>query len=477
MREISFTKEEVPAKLKLAMEYIRDNKNLEEAELICNAVLNQSPDHAPSYGILGVLYGKKNFNTLAEHFLKHAISLEKDRTNLSTYHNNLGYHYKTQLYDTDKALIEFEKALKYNDKNEIEQIINYASIFVSAGQPEVALKHIDKALLVDKDNADAHWNKALVLLEMGRYKEGFQEYNHKYRDKSKYHRNYGFPEWDGSPGKRIIVYGEQAIGDEILFASMLPDLIKMSNLVIFDSHPRLCDIFRRSFPEIPVYGTRKCQQIQWITNHQPIDAQISIGSLLEYLRTDGTNFPGTPYLKADPKLVELYKQKLSALGDKPKIGISWKGGTPGTGLKYRKFDLELYKPIFEAFDADYISLQYTENAALSVKAFEEKHPGFKVHHWQQAVDDYDHTAALVSQLDLVISVPQSVVFLAGALGTPVFQVTPKRILWQSGVYGHETLPWYNSVKLFWQNDDEKWPPVIEKVKEALCRLSPTNTEN
>lgn len=477
MKEVSFPKEQAPEKLKLAMKYLGENKNYEEVELICNAVLNQSPNTAICYGILGMLYSKKNFISLAEHSFKHAISLEKDKLNLSTYHNNLGFLYKTQLYDTDKARTEFEKALTYNEKNEVEPIVNYASLYVTSGQPELALKHIDKALLIDKDHPDAHWNRALALLEMGDYKQGFEEYNHKYRDKSKYYRNYGFPEWDGSPDKTLIVYGEQAIGDEILFASMLPDLIKMSKLVIFDSHPRLVDIFRRSFPEIPVYGTRKCPELQWVNNHKPIDAQISIGSLLKYLRTDGTNFPGTPYLKADPKLVEFYKQKLAALGDKPKIGISWKGGTPGTGLKYRKFDLELYKPIFEAFDADYISLQYTENADLSVKAFEEKNPGFKVHHWHDAVYDYDHTAALVSNLDLVISVPQSVVFLAGALGTPVFQVTPKRILWQSGVYGRETLPWYNSVKLFWQDDDEKWPPVINKVKEALCRLSPTNTEN
>lgn len=473
--EVKFSADNMVEKLLEAQANIRENKNHIETELICNAILNEYPGHPQALGMLGTLFALKGFHTLGIYLLEIALTKETDPNNKCAFHNNIGHILKTQKFDNEQSRKQFELAISYSKKDP-EALINYASTYVTSGDPKKALEYIDEALKLAPDHSEGHWNKALALLEAGDYKNGFEEYNHKYRADTKTNRNYGFPEWDGSPGKTVIIYGEQAIGDEIIFASLIPEIVKISKHVIFDAHPRLCDIFRRSFPYIPIYGTRKCPAIEWVGNHPDIDAQCSIASALKYFRKDEKDFLGEPYLKADPKLIELYKNKFKELGDKPKIGISWKGGTPGTGSKYRKFDLELFKPIFDAVDADFISLQYTEHAAESVKAFEEKHPGYKVHHWQQTIDDYDHTAAMVSELDLVISVPQSVVCLAGALGTQTYQITPKRVLWQAGVYGRDYLPWHKSVKVFWQDDTESWPYVINQVKEELCRLSQTNTE-
>ncbi len=476
--ELSFTKEEMPRYLDKARDCLKEGKNLTEAEAILNAILNQSPNASGILGFLSTLHVQKGHISLAEHLAKLALENEKNEKNKAAILNNLGVIYKQYRFDTDKAKPLFEQAVKING-DDPEHLINYASVFLAEGNPKKCLELMDKALKNNKENICGHWNRALALLEIGDYEQGFNEYHYGIDSKGRSKRNYiDLPRWDGTPDKKIIVYGEQGIGDEIMFASLLNELAEKSKMIIFDSHPRLCDIFRRSFPQMPVYGTRKCAQIQWINNHRDIDYQIEIGSLPKFLRKNEKDFEPwkKPYLLADPLLIEHYKRILDNYGNKPKIGISWRGGTPGTGAKHRKIPLELLLPIFDSIDADFISLQYTEGAKEQIDEFQKKYPHIKIIHDQEMINDYDYTAACVKNLDLVISVPQSVVHLAGALGVNTIQLAPKRSLWQAGVYG-KNMPWYESVINVWQDDTEKWEFVINKVKEMICNLYPMNTAN
>lgn len=346
--------------------------------------------------------------------------------------------------------------------------INIAGNALATGDPDNALKTVNNAMEKWPDaeeNFHLKFNKGMILLEKGEYGDGFDLY-HEY-DPRHTNRTYGGegnpPTWDGTKGKTVIVYGEQGIGDEIMFASMIPDLMKDCS-VVFDAHLRLAEMFRNSF-NIPVYATREFNCIRW-KHTEKIDYKLPIGSLGKWYRRKIEDFPGTPYLKANPKLEEKVKAKLKLLGDKPCIGISWRAGTKSTNKEYRNIPLDVLKPLLE-MDVNWISLQYQPTSHRAVDEFYGR-TGLKIHHWKDVIDDYDMTAALVKNLDLVISVPQSVVHLAGALGTPTWQMCPKKAMWQMGPYGQD-MPWYKCVRNFWQDETLSWQPVVEKIKGELIK--------
>jgi len=129
--------------------------------------------------------------------------------------------------------------------------------------------------------------------------------------------------------------------------------------------------------------------------------------------------------------------------------------------------LEDWLPLLQRTDASIVSLQYTD-CQEEIDRIAREH-GVRVHHWQDAIDDYEETAALVCALDLVISVQTAVVHLTGALGRPVWVLVPAVAEWRYGTSG-ETMPWYPSARLFRQGSDRRWEPVVEKISGALNDL-------
>lgn len=447
------------------IEKTENRQDLEDAEDIFNALLNVDENSAIIYFYLGTCYLKKKYFVLAEKLFR--MALEKDQ-NLFCVWNNLGYALRENKR-FDEARVAFKKSIELKP-DDSDSWMNLGGMYVATGDPDKAIELANKALELNKDNAHAIWNRSLAYLEKGDYVRGWADYEAGVRSKDRnqrfYHGKDNTPKWNGEKDKTIVVYGEQGIGDEIMFASILPDVIKDAK-VIFDAHPRLYKIFRESFPNIYVYGTRKDNELAWPLFHK-IDAAISIASLGKFYRTKPEDFPGKPYLKTNPILYQKMKEKLNELGPKLKVGISWKGGTKKTNSNPRHIKLEKWLPLLKSIDADWISLQYKLEAQEEINDFE-KVSGIKIHHFQEEIDDYDLTAALVSNLDFIISVPQSVVHLAGALGIPTIQLTPKNALWQMGVYGHD-MPWYSCVKNIWQDESREWESVIQKAKEEICNL-------
>ncbi|HJS82171.1 MAG TPA: hypothetical protein VJ742_04975, partial [Nitrososphaera sp.] len=258
------------------------------------------------------------------------------------------------------------------------------------------------------------------------------------------------------------VYGEQGIGDEISFASCIPDLIRDSKSVTIDCDGRLERLFARSFG-VETYGTRyKVTRPQW-RNEKTFDAHVSMGQLSEFYRNKDSDFTGEPYLKPNPQMALQWRVLLDSLGSKPKIGITWTGGLPHTGQKKRSVSLDTYGPLFKSIDADWVSLQYKE---IDVKSAEEKY-GIKIHDWDWGtrVFDYDQTVALISQLDLVISVCTTVVHAAGGLGKECWCLVPHQNMWRYLRDG-DWFPWAKSVTLYRQKGRE-WPIgiLLGKLKD------------
>jgi tetratricopeptide (TPR) repeat protein len=454
---------------------------------ILTALLNMNPKNPLILYSLGTVAAKKGQNALAIMLLELCLQVTEDDHIAAIALLNLGLAHRKEeryaqalhCYNTAIGLLKNPPAGKEEEFSNLECDIkaNITGLYVAAGEPEKGLefvKEIEEKWPNYEDMARLKGNKSLMLLEKGDYAGGFDEMDNAGGGKRPVNKNYygDPPIWDGTKGVSVVVTGEQGIGDEIMFASMIPDLMKDCT-VVMDSHMRLADMFRRSFG-CEVYGTREFSTLMWRPPEMPY-YKIPIGSLGRFYRRDVGDFPGTPYLKTDSKLSEQLKAKLAMLGTKPKIGISWRGGSKMTNKAARYIPLEAFLPIFKTVDAEFISLQYHQMSQKEIDHVKEKY-GVTIHHWQDVLDDYDMTAALVENLDLVVSVPQSVVHLAGALGKETIQLCPKMSMWQAGKYG-EDAPWYKSVKNIWQPEFGDWESVLKQLEAQLCSYYPKNIES
>jgi hypothetical protein len=260
----------------------------------------------------------------------------------------------------------------------------------------------------------------------------------------------------------VVFYGEQGIGDEVMYASCLPDALASCKEVVVECDPRLENLFKRSFPGAAVYGTRRQTEVEWPTRHE-LEARCPVGQLPQFFRTSKESFPGTPYLVADPERRIQWRALFDSWGKKPKIGICWSGGSKHNNPEARDIGLEGFRELIESVDADWVSLQYKDPSA------EIEESGLPVKHYPRATltADYDDTAGLVAELDLVIGPHTSVHHLAGALGVPSLILVPTKSIW---IYAQDHMPWYRGATLLRQVG--AWKDTIEKLLShpALLRL-------
>lgn len=476
-----------------------------EAQAIYHELLAPDFEDAAVLGALGMSYAQEGHQGVAHTLLMRALALfdhrfaddlkkhgikfkEKAEPGKDSYivqkkaelMNAIGTCYKQENI-VDKARYWFEKSQKTLTKISPDIQNNLATLYINEGTPERALAHLKAALDVEPKHAQALWNLSLCYLETGEYEKGFGLYHNGKRAAVRMERNYvnggTTPEWDGTPGKTVVVYGEQGIGDEIMFASILPDAMKDCKEIVFECHTRLKELFKNSFPYLDCYGTREDHEVRWLIgpNGQPvynIDAKISIGDLGRMYRKKTSDFPGKRYLTPTPESNLRAAQRLNSMftDNRPVIGINWIGGVKRTRVEVRSLTLEQMLPILKQ-DAHFVVLQYTD-CKDEIFAFEQKH-GIKLHYWPDLVtaEDYDVTAGLVANCDLVISNCSSVIHLAGSMGVPTWVLTPSRPAWRYRL-DLDWMPWYGqTVRLFRQaKGTTDWEPVVERVALALDSL-------
>ena len=403
-----------------------------EAAQMYHQVLNANPQMLNVLFLLGTIEMQLGHNGYAIQIMEKVLQYAPD---LPEALNNLGSAYKAE-YDHDKARDYWEQALKIKENGDYYN--NLATLYVNEGNASEGEHYARKATELDTENPKTWWNLSLILLEQGKYKEGFEHYeaglysgDRLLRFYSKNHDD--IPYWEGQKDKTVVVYGEQGMGDEILFMSALGDVLKDCKEVILDCHPRMVDLFKRSFPEIKhVYDTRKKETIDWPKEHK-IDYRVAVASLFYLYRKDG-HFPRKTFLKPDPKKVKEYRKWLALAGPPPYIGIGWQGGSKKTHAHERSFKLSHLRPILEQ-DATFISLQYTEGATEKLRNYE-RDTDIKIHHWPEVINaqaggmNYDDTVALIAALDLVITPNTAAVHVCGAIGQECWTLTPDKCAWR-----------------------------------------------
>ena len=277
--------------------------------------------------------------------------------------------------------------------------------------------------------------------------------------------------WEGSDlkDKSILVWAEQGVGDQIMFASMLHDLSHMEANIITDCDIRLIPLFKRAFPKIQIFP-RDNPPVQQLLDTN-IDYQIPIGSLGRWLRSTTKNFKvkNQSYLQACPEKSAKLKKKYKKLaGNKPLIGISWKSRNQNFG-EAKSTPLKFWIPILSRQDCFFINLQYG-----NVKQEIEEHISNKsdislyLDNDIDPLENLDDFAAQVAALDLVISTSNATVHMAGALGKTVWNLLRYMPSWRWMLNKRDTL-WYPSMKLFRQNKIRDWLSTFTEVELALDR--------
>ena len=340
------------------------------------------------------------------------------------------------------------------------------------GRLESAMDCYEQALSFDQEDVPAHLNRAAIWLLGEDYERGWEEYEWRLRSRehAPLYERFPYPRWDGSSlaGRRILVYAEQGLGDEIMYASCLPEVIAQAAHCVIDCEPRLAGLFRRSFPQATVHGSRQADAVDWLAHAGPIDVRVPAGSLPLTLRRARAQFPQHQgYLRADPERVAAWRARLQSLGAGLKIGLSWRGGVPQTGRGMRSISLPELLPVLRLGGATFVSLQYGQ-CGEELALLRERY-GVEIHHWQEAIDNYEETAALVCGLDLVLSVCTAVVDLGGALGRPVWVMAPVRTDFRYGFKG-QAMRWYPSARIFRQTQCGEWDSVVKEVAVALSQI-------
>lgn len=333
-----------------------------------------------------------------------------------------------------------------------------------------ALTFYDRALQSAPKRPDIHWNRGLSLLAAGRLEEGWDEYDWGMQTKERALAvRYSYPIWRGEnlKDKTILLYAEQGLGDEILFASCFPQIIDQAGRCIIQCDPRLKALYERSFPRAVIYAGKREAESSWLASFGGIDFQSPIGSVPRYLRRRIEDFPShNVFLRADPKQSKNWKSRLDSMGETLKVGIAWRSGLT-TGFRKTGYTLiEDWADVFAVQGITFVNLQYGECKAELARAKDKF--GVQIVDFSELdlYNDLDGQTALIDALDVVISVGISVYNFAGALGKETWLLVPPGTSWVN--VGTQRIPWFPSLKMYSQSQLGDWTPVMRKLADDLA---------
>ena len=444
----------------MAKELVEHGKT-ELAWKLVDKLLIENPNDVQALTMASYIMHKLGGLTQAYHFAKAATLLRPDNAAAWT---NFG-HAASKLWLIEEAERYYKRALILS-KTEHDFLVlwlNLSALCLDNGQFDKALHYVNKVLKVDPNHKSALTNLGFCQLALRNW-EGWKGYHgtigSDWRKKVVYKDE---PEWDGTPGKVVALYADQGLGDEISFASMVPDAAQICRKLILDCDGRLAGLFQRSFPNVKVYGTR-VKDTKWAKEDRNIEASLPLGQIGEFFRTTDDSFPGTPYLVPCPDRMKQWKALFEPMR-KPVIGVAWTGGVPKSNARNRRISLSELAPVL-ALDAHFVSLQY-QDASKEIEAFHVEHDTDLIQYpWATLTDDYDDTAALIAACDYVLCIQTAVAHTAGGLGVPVTVLLPTATTWRYGLQ-HDTIPWYRSLNIIRQQKTGSWEQEIERAVRTL----------
>jgi hypothetical protein len=407
----------------------------------------------------------------AEAALREALRLAPD---FADAHHNLGLALRER-GDIEGAIVELRAALGLRPNADTLSALGDA--LRDAGEPDAALVQYDAALHAAPRHGDAELNRALTLLMAGDWARGWDAYEHRFTASRLRPREFGLPQWQGGHGagktgaKTILVFGEQGLGDEIMFASCIPDLLASEGRCVIECNERLQKLFARSFG-MPTHGGEKSDGVEWVRTHPELGWQIPVGGLPRLFRRDATAFSraAPAYLRGDPARTSEWRRRFAGIagntGTRRVVGLAWHGGIQRTRGALRSIALPELAPLAALPGVSFVSLQHGDVSA-EIERCREEHE-MQVAVWDGAGDDIDELAAMIAALDLVITIDNTTAHVAGGLGVPLWIMLPRGAEWRYG-YDETRMPWYARARLFRRHSGQRdWSDVVARIAAELA---------
>lgn len=312
------------------------------------------------------------------------------------------------------------------------------------------------------DHLEAHWNLATALLALGDLSGGWAEYRWRWaKQKLDPATRFAWPQWRGEPvaGKRVLVWREQGLGDEILFATCLRELVAAGADVTLAATDRLVGLFARAFPGVSVVPDGG-----W--GDQPFDFHVPIGDLPSHFRKSRDAFPAdAKFLTPDSGAATRWAGRLDALGPGLKVGICWRSGLVTEERARAYSDLDAWAPLFAVPGVHWINLQY-DDCTTELARIKQRF-GVTVHRWpkENLKNDLESVVGLLWNLDAVVTAPTAVSSLAGGAGIPTWEVDNGGD-WTA--HGEERSPWFPSIRIVRRPyGTTDWTPVFQRIAGEL----------
>jgi Flp pilus assembly protein TadD len=505
--------------VRLATEHFEKGRK-PQAESVALEILANDPEQPDALHICGALAHLAGKNGLALALLEKAARLQPANAQV---HYNLGVVLQA-IKREDEASESYRAALKLRPghpgalqnlgniamfrenfaeaercyRTALAAAPNSAVLLLSLGMLYCAQRRLNEAapyyrqaLALMPDSPQVRWEAGQFALLCGDLKNGWQLYEARFpagHQCKVWRYPFPFPEWRGEPlaGKHLLVHGEQGLGDEIMFLSIVPQLMAEGARITIVGQPHLHSLWSHVFPNARCYQQLRANEDAWtkvvpawmpeLTESNRPDYQIPFGSLALWRRSSPEDFKHQrAYITAAPeKRVQWAKFLDDSIGartpEKRRIGLVWAGNpAPNNMIANRKdarrsIGLAALAKLANVPGIDWVSLQ-TWEAAQQVRDMAQH---ITILDCSARLTSFAETAALIDNLDAVISVDTSVCHLASAMGKPVFLLLPHAGEWRWGLDPHKSL-WWPSIRLFRQPAAGDWASVVAQLREALMR--------
>ncbi len=430
-----------------------------EAIVYFKQSLQTMPDYPDAHHNIGAALLDMGQAAEAVPWIEKALQLQPDYPEA---HNSLG-NARQRFGQMAEAAICYQKALQL--KPDYPEAHNNLGLSLqNQGHVSEAIHGYERALYLRPDFVDAHVNRSFAWLLTRNFEHGWLEYEWRWLLKNVRRRSFCQPQWDGqaAPEKTVLLHAEQGLGDTIQFIRYVPLVKQLVGRVIVECQERL----------VPLLAN--CSGVdQWITTGQNLpdfDLHAPLLSLPRLFRTSLADIPAdVPYVAASPELIEQWRVRLSGI-EGIKVGISWQGNPTYRFDHCRSIPLAQYGPLAELPGIRLISLQKSDGT----EQLDEIRERFHVEDISRDLDEqagpFMDTAAVMMNLDLVITSDSAIAHLAGALGVPVWVALPMMPDWR-WLLDRDDSPWYPTMRLFRQKTLGEWEDVFESIASELRTIT------
>jgi tetratricopeptide (TPR) repeat protein len=449
---------------RLAFSHHEAGRNKQAASIL-KRILEVSPGHGWSLYLMGKIASHRNKRNEA---LDYFYRLEKLESGEARLLYGLGLEFE-KLGKHEQAMSAYGKSLKLVEKDDELASLLYdiiAKDLQSRARHEEAIRYYTKALELNPDNHHVRWQRSFIHLSRGDFEQGWKDFESRIfieKQGNEIREKFGnHPQWRGEDfrGKTLLVREDFGIGDLLQFLRFLPMVKLRGGKVILAVRPRVLGLLAAACGPDEIISPELAQQ-----RSGEYDLQATMMSLPFLLDIRLDNLPvQVPYLHADPARSEAWRERLGK--DSIRVGLVWTANPENTALAGRSMALSDLAPCLDVPGTTLYGLQYGATAAEADRLTGSP----DVINLGDEVADFGELAAVVADMDLVITVDTAMAHLAGAMGRPVWVLLPYAADWR-WLLDRDDSPWYPTMRLFRQEQPGEWGPVFLRLHKMLCELA------